>query len=251
MIDRLVYDSFEPVTTLAAAAAVTERVTLVTSVLLGPLRTNHALLASQLATLDRLAAGRLLLGLAPGVRDDDFTASGVDYHHRGRALDSLVATLRATWQEGSPVGPAPAQAVGPGMVFGGMSAATFRRVAAHGQGWISGVTGVEGFTTGAHAARQAWKVAGRAGGPRLLACASYALGATAVRDLEANLRDYYRFLPWLAEQAVTSAATTGDQLLEIAAVYAAAGCHDLIFFPGRADLDQIDALADTLPLPPP
>src|SRR5690242_16979987 len=83
-IDRLVYPNFEPLIALAAAAAVTERVRLVTAVLLAPLRPNSALLAKQAASIDRLSGGRLVLGLGVGSRPDDFETSGVDLHRRGR-----------------------------------------------------------------------------------------------------------------------------------------------------------------------
>ncbi|MEV4111071.1 LLM class flavin-dependent oxidoreductase [Nonomuraea sp. NPDC049695] len=56
-----------------AAAGATSRIRLLTSVLLAPLRADHALFAKTVATLDQLAGpGRLQLGLAPGVRQDDF-----------------------------------------------------------------------------------------------------------------------------------------------------------------------------------
>src|SRR5919107_2171958 len=77
-IDRLAYPNFESLIALAAAAAVTERVRLVTDILLAPTRPAR-LLAKQAATIDQLSGGRLTLGLAVGGRADDFEAVGVDF----------------------------------------------------------------------------------------------------------------------------------------------------------------------------
>src|SRR5258708_30786821 len=74
--DRLLYDSFEALTVLAAVAVLTTRVRLATTVLIGPLR-NTALLAKEAATIDALSYGRLTLGLAVGARHDDYEAAGV------------------------------------------------------------------------------------------------------------------------------------------------------------------------------
>src|SRR5262245_37625801 len=63
-IDRIVYGNYDPLIALAAAAAVTERIRLVTSILILPLRTNTALMAKQAATVQRMSGGRLVLGLA-------------------------------------------------------------------------------------------------------------------------------------------------------------------------------------------
>src|SRR3954447_21259805 len=70
-IDRIAYPNFESLISLAAAAAVTERIKLTTDILLAPTR-RAALLAKQAATIDQISDGRLVLGLAVGGREDDY-----------------------------------------------------------------------------------------------------------------------------------------------------------------------------------
>ncbi|HEY0639780.1 MAG TPA: LLM class flavin-dependent oxidoreductase, partial [Pseudonocardiaceae bacterium] len=99
VLDRLVYESLEPFATLAAAAAVTERVRLATMIAIGPLR-SPALLAKQAATVDAIAGGgRLTLGLAVGARRDDYEAAGVPYRERGARLSEQLAHLRGRCDE--------------------------------------------------------------------------------------------------------------------------------------------------------
>src|SRR3954466_3461261 len=87
-LDRIVYGNYESLIALAAAAAVTERIKLATDILIAPLRANTALLAKQAATIDHLAgADRVVLGLAPGGRPDDYEHSGVDFSKRGGGFD--------------------------------------------------------------------------------------------------------------------------------------------------------------------
>src|SRR5262245_20380422 len=99
MLDRLVYDGYEPLTALAAAAAVTERARLVTMIVIGPLRAT-ALLAKAAASLDAISGGRLVLGLATGARKEDYDAAGVEYANRGRRFADQLAALRPLWEEG-------------------------------------------------------------------------------------------------------------------------------------------------------
>ncbi len=80
-LDRIVYPGQDPLIALAAAAGVTERIRLMTAILLAPTRANGAVLAKQAATLDVLSGGRLALGVAVGRREDDFAAVGVDFAH--------------------------------------------------------------------------------------------------------------------------------------------------------------------------
>src|ERR687889_1634132 len=96
-IDRLVYGNYEPLMALAAAAAVTERIRLATTILIAPYRANAALVAKQAATLDHLSGGRLVLGVAVGGREDDYTASGVDFRARGRRFDEMLEQWSRIW----------------------------------------------------------------------------------------------------------------------------------------------------------
>src|ERR671919_652821 len=93
VIDRLVYDNLEPLTTLAAAAACTERVELLTTVLNVGWRANPVLLAKQVASVDLLSGGRLTVGLGLGGWPEDYTASDEPMTARGVRLDAAVDTM--------------------------------------------------------------------------------------------------------------------------------------------------------------
>src|SRR5918997_5864413 len=96
-IDRIVYDNYEPLIALAAAAAVTERIRLATTILIAPYRFNGVLLAKQAATLAHPSNGRLVFGVAVGGREDDYTASGVDMLTRGRRFDEMLEEWKRIW----------------------------------------------------------------------------------------------------------------------------------------------------------
>src|SRR6059058_5848656 len=98
-IDRIVYPNYEPVTALTAAAAVTDRIRLATTVMLGPLRRNAALIAKQALSLDALAGGgRVVLGIGLGGREDDFEVSGVSLGERAAWMDQGLEQIRRIWR---------------------------------------------------------------------------------------------------------------------------------------------------------
>ncbi|MGE5268992.1 MAG: TIGR03619 family F420-dependent LLM class oxidoreductase [Thiohalocapsa sp.] len=89
---------WDPLLTLTWAAAYTSRVGLGTSVLVLPMR--HPLpLAKELATLQNLSDGRLILGAGVGWLEDEFAALGVPFRERGRRMDEGIAMMRAVWSE--------------------------------------------------------------------------------------------------------------------------------------------------------
>lgn len=242
-IDRLAHDCLEPLVVLAAAAAVTARIRLATTVLIAPYRLNAALLAKQAASLDALSRGRFELGVGVGVRQDDYALSGADPRRRGRELDRMVDELRRVWSGETAIGPEPIQPGGPPLVFGGTSDAAVRRVAAHGAGWICGGGGARGFRRTADKVRVAWDAAGRAGGPKLSAFVNVAVGEASTAEAPQRLREYYAFAGPYAERVVDETVLGPDAVAEAIAAHAAAGCDELIFFPATADIDEVERLA--------
>jgi probable F420-dependent oxidoreductase len=137
----------DPVVTLAFLAAHTTRVRLGTGIIILPQR-NPLVLAKQLATLDVLCAGRLVVGVGVGYLEPEFRALGAPFRERGRVTDEYLGAMRAIWGDGPPAyhgrvvrfagvdaHPKPVQRPHPPIVVGGHTPAAFRRAVEQGQGW--------------------------------------------------------------------------------------------------------------------
>jgi alkanesulfonate monooxygenase SsuD/methylene tetrahydromethanopterin reductase-like flavin-dependent oxidoreductase (luciferase family) len=243
-LDRLVYANYESLVALAAAAAVTERIELVTDILIAPLRSNTALLAKQAATIDSLSGGRLTLGLATGGRRDDFEASGVQFSRRGRIFDQQLEEMTAVWRGERGIGPAPRPGGRPGLLIGGRTDAAFQRAATYADGWTMGGGAPAMVTQALDKLTAAWTAAGRTGRPRTMALFYFALGKDAEQMAASSLGGYYAFLGDYAQQVVSSAATDADTVRQYLAGFEAAGTDDVICFPASADVTQVDRLAE-------
>ncbi|MGH2480061.1 MAG: LLM class flavin-dependent oxidoreductase [Ktedonobacteraceae bacterium] len=245
VLDRLVYDSYEPLTILAAAAAVTQRVLLATTIVIGPLR-NTPLLAKTAASIDALSHGRLLLGLAVGARREDYAAAGIEYRTRGKRLSEQLASLRMLWEEGrlNPTSPRPQ---GPRLLLGGGSDMGFARMARYTNGYVHGGGPPRAFARAADKARAAWLDAGRPGQPQLWAQGYFALGDEATVEAGMNyLRDYYAFTGPFAEKIATGILTSPQAVAQFIRGYEEAGCDELILFPPVPDLTQLARLTTIL-----
>ncbi|HEX7060068.1 MAG TPA: LLM class flavin-dependent oxidoreductase [Solirubrobacterales bacterium] len=245
-IDRIVYDNYEPLVALAAAAAVTERIGLATTVLLGPLRTNPVELAKQSLSVNALSEGRFTLGIGLGARDDDYHVSGVELSGRGNRLDAMLERIIQIWS-GEEVGPSIAGA--PRLVLGGHAMASFGRTARFGDGWIAAASGPEQFAEGAEKAKAAWSTAGREGELHLMALAYFSLGDRAFEDARAYATDYYAFLGGeIAEMIAKSVALDAEAIQRYLVAYEEAGCDELVLCPCSSDPEQADLLADAVGL---
>ncbi|HEU5001532.1 MAG TPA: LLM class flavin-dependent oxidoreductase [Actinomycetota bacterium] len=246
-IDRVVYSNLEPMAALAAAAVVTERITLFTNILLAPVRLP-VMLAKQAASVDLLSGGRLRLGLAPGGREDDYTATGMRFANRGRRFDAQLALMQGMWKgipvpgTTRPVGPVPARGGIP-VLIGGTSDRAIARVVAVGDGWTAGSGAGDAAGTLAERVRRAWADAGRAGEPYLTTLAYFYLGSDLNGALD-NLTDYYG-----PERGPMVAARTGRTPEGLRAMRARAeesGFDELVLYPAVADPAEVDRLADAV-----
>jgi probable F420-dependent oxidoreductase len=141
--------ALDPIVTLTAAAAVTDKVRLSFSTLI-PTWHNALLLARSLTSLDAVSGGRLELGLGTSWMRDEYEAAGVPWRERGARLDEMLDVFAKLWNDNpvehhgrffdippSRVDLRPVQAGGPPVLLGGFTPAALARVGARGAGWIA------------------------------------------------------------------------------------------------------------------
>jgi alkanesulfonate monooxygenase SsuD/methylene tetrahydromethanopterin reductase-like flavin-dependent oxidoreductase (luciferase family) len=244
VVDRLRFDSYEPLSLLAAAAAVTNRIKLATMIVVSPLRAT-ALLAKEAATVDALSGGRLVLGVALGARHDDYRTAGIDPAGRGSLFTEQLVAMRAQWDD-EEVGPRATTDGGPTLLVGGSGDAAFQRVANHADGYVHGGGPARAFERAANGARAAWSEAGRPGRPLLWGQSYFALGDDAAERGREYMRSYYAFTGPFVEKIVAATLTSAQDVVQVVQGYEAAGCDELVLFPAVSDPDQLDRLADAL-----
>ncbi|MFC9432550.1 LLM class flavin-dependent oxidoreductase [Nocardia sp. NPDC057030] len=250
LLDRLVYDNPEPLVALAVAAGATSRIKLQTEVLLAPLR-EPALLAKQVATLDRMSGGRFVLGLGVGGRADDHIASGTDLRTRGRRLDEQLAIMRRVWSgqpygpDCGPIGPAPLLPDGPEVLFGGFQPAALDRVGRWGGGFLAAAPPAWAdrlFDT----VRKSWADHGRAGTPRIVAQVNVVLGdQDLIDEARAAMGGYYEF-SGRADYMLDGMLTTPDAIRSAIEQFDDLGADEVMLYCYGSDAGQVDRLADVV-----
>lgn len=249
LLDRLVWSNPEPLVALAALAGATARIRLQTEVLLAPLR-GTALLAKQVATLDRLSGGRFTLGVGIGGREDDDIAAGVPSTGRGLRLDDQLATVRRLWSgepmpsptgPSGPIGPAPLRPGGPEILVGAFREAALARVARYGDGFLCAAAPSWAGPLVATVERQ-WAEAGRAGRPRIVGQLNVGLGpfAEAARDA---IGDYYAFTGDPARMTAGLLTAPGAVRAAVGA-FEDLGADEVVLYCWCTDPDQLDGLAE-------
>ena len=245
VLDRVVYPSLDPMTSLAGAAAVTDRVRLVTMVVIGPIRST-ALLAKQAASVDQLSNGRLVLGLSIGARPDDYTVTGSDHRHRGDRLARQLVELRDDW-ESARTPPAAVRPGGPPLLVGGLSGEAFARMGRSGDGYVHGGGPPRAFASAVARAMAAWRDFERPGVPQMWGQGYFALGDdAAIERGRQYLLDYYAFTGPFAEKVAAANLTSPRAVLDFVRGYEEAGCDELVLLPTVSDPDQVERLADAL-----
>jgi alkanesulfonate monooxygenase SsuD/methylene tetrahydromethanopterin reductase-like flavin-dependent oxidoreductase (luciferase family) len=250
VIGRTAYPTHEELITLAAVAGATSRIRLMPTVMVGPTR-EPVLLAKQCATLDRISGGRFILGIGSGMRDDDFTVTGTDYAGRGKRLDEMLDVMHKVWRgealtdDSREATPPPTNGDRIPIMFGANIATkpVIRRIARWGDGFIAAGSPqmVKPIVDGV---QDEWDRLGRQGRPKLVAASYFTFGAD--DEAEANIRDYYEFIPMFGEMAISAMVRdpkVGKRYLDH---YADAGFDEFLFSAASTDPDQLERLAEAV-----
>jgi alkanesulfonate monooxygenase SsuD/methylene tetrahydromethanopterin reductase-like flavin-dependent oxidoreductase (luciferase family) len=248
--DRVVSSALEPLSVLALAAGATRRIRLMTSIVLGPTR-ETTLLARQAATIDVLSGGRLTLGIGIGVRENDYLATGFDFHRRGRRVEEQLPTLRRLWSgeelsdEVGAIGPRPCGTDGPELLIGGYVPAIARRIAKWGDGYMAPGGGEpESLLAMWRRIESAWQETGRGGKPRWVGASYYALGPKAQDHAKRYINANYGYNPDLAARRLATLPASRTAVEEATKRQADMGVDEFILRPCADDLDQLDQLAE-------
>ncbi|MGB0962086.1 MAG: LLM class flavin-dependent oxidoreductase [Mycobacterium sp.] len=256
--ERMAFDNPESLTLLGALAAWTERVQLVTTVLIPQLH-DPVMLAKALATGDMLCGGRLTVGFGVGGRHEDYRAAGADPATQTmRDMADRVAVMKRVWSGEKvtdstlPVGPSPLQVGGPKLLVGTMGPKTTR----HAAGWADGLAGItldldlasqsELFDV----ARHAWQQAARPA-PHLATSFWFAIGDGDQPRAQVH-RHLRRYMNWIPSEIVDAMApTTGwagtdDELHSVLQRFSDIGTDELHLIPTSSDMDQLRRVADVV-----
>ena len=148
-LPSIYYRTLDPFVTLAAAAAVTSTIELVTGIAL-LIQRDPIITAKEAASIDLISNGRFVFGVGAGWNIEELRNHGTDPKTRGALLDERIEAIKALWTDepaeyhgkyvdfdASYSRPKPVQKPHPPILIGGDSDATVKRVIRHGAGWIS------------------------------------------------------------------------------------------------------------------
>lgn len=256
--ERIAFDNPESLTLLGALAAWTDRVRLVTTVVIPQLH-DPVMLAKQLATGDMLAGGRLTVGIGVGGRHEDYRAVGADPATQTmRQMADRVAVMKRVWagervtDSTLPVGPPPVQSGGPELHVGTLGPKTVRSAAA----WADGVAGMTlDLTTDKQAAlfdvaRDAWGDAGK-NKPHLATSFWFAIGDGDKPRAQVH-RHLLRYMNWIPSEFVdamaptTGFAGTAEELRAVLAGFADIGTDEVHLIPTSSDIEQVRQVAEVV-----
>lgn len=256
--ERIAFDNPHSLTLLGALAAWTERVRLVTTVVVPQLH-DPVMLAKALATGDMLCGGRLTVGLGVGGREEDYRAVGADPAGQTmRGMADRVAVMRRVWagekvtESVLPVGPTPVQSGGPSLLVGTIGPKTVRSAAQ----WADGLAGttldldVERQNELFDVARAAWAEAGKPA-PHLATSFWFAIGE-GEQPREQVHRHLRRYMNWIPGDIVDAMApTTGwagteQELLDVLHRFEDVGTDEIHLIPTSSDVEQLRRAADVV-----
>lgn len=246
----------EPLTLLASLAGATRRVKLGTAVLL-PLLRHPVSLAHAVATLDRVAEGRLILGIGPGAElpgtHAELKALGVPSDRRVSAMISGIDRARRLWrneEHGIALEPRPFRSGGPPIWVGGTGPRMLRLTGSTFDGWLPLSPTPADYASGLRAVHEAATRAGR--DPDSIAAGVYLTVAVAdserdaAAELDAYIRAYYGVPAEVMAKGMAMHAGTMESAAEWFGAYRAAGARHLVIRLARPSLGDYNETARAL-----
>jgi probable F420-dependent oxidoreductase len=250
----------ESVLMLTALAARTSRIKLGTGILVLPLR-NPLVLAKQLATLDLISNGRLVLGVASGWYKREFDAVGIPFNQRGKLMDRNLELLKRLWQEdlvdgdypphaldGAVMMPKPVQKPRPPILIGGYVDRVLRRAGQQGDGWLTYFYTPESFTTSWQKVREYAHEAGR--DPAELESTNQLpiVVGESRKALEPKMNEWLRtdwdYAGWSESTPESAIIGTPEECAEQLQRHVETGVDRLILVPYRYEAEQVRLLAE-------
>ena len=249
----------ESLTLLTAIGARTTKIKLGTGILVLPMR-NPVILAKQLASMDLLTDGRLLMGMASGWYRREFNAIGVPFEQRGKIMDENLDILTRFWTEDMvkgewtyhniPAGvmyPKPVQKPRPPILIGGYADRVLKRAALNGDGWLTYFYRPESFAKSWAKIRDFAKEGGKDPDTLLNGAQLPIMVGKSRAAIESDMMEWlgkeWDYASWSESTKDSAILGTVDECVEQLKAHLAVGVQKLIFVPYKYQMDQIEIIA--------
>ena len=248
----------EALSILTAIAARTQKIRLGTGILVMPMR-NPVILAKQLASLDLISNGRLVLGAAVGWYKREFMAMGVDFHERGKIMERSLDIVKRLWTEprvtvdfppylikDAVMYPKPVQKPHPPILIGGYVEAVLRRAATKGDGWLTYYYTAESFASNWAKIRGFAQEAGR-NPDQLISTNQLPIAVGPRAKVEGPMREWLQtdwdYASWSESTAESAIMGTVNECVEQLKRHVSTGVDRIIFVPYRYQDEQLEIIA--------
>lgn len=249
----------ESLTLLTAVAARTKKIKLGTGILVLPLR-NPVILAKQLASMDLLSDGRLLMGMASGWYKREFDAVGIPFDKRGKIMDDNLEIMNRYWTEDIVSGeylmrkipptvmhPRPVQKPRPTILIGGYVDRVLKRAALSGDGWLTYFYTAESFAKSWAKVRDFAKEGGKDPDSLLNGSQLPIRIGKSRAAIESEMMEWlgkeWDYASWSESSKDSAVMGTVDECVEQLKRHLAVGVQKLIFVPYRYEPEQIETIA--------
>ena len=249
----------ESLTLLTAIGARTNKIKLGTGILVLPMR-NPVILAKQLASMDALTGGRLLMGMASGWYKREFDAVGVPFEQRGKIMDENLDIMTRLWTEDTvqgewsrhkiPAGvmyPKPVQKPRPPILIGGYVDRVLKRAAVAGDGWLTYFYRPESFAKSWAKIRDFAREAGKDPDTLLNAAQLPICIGKSRAAVESEMMDWlgkeWDYASWSDSTKDSAIMGTVDECVAQLKEHIAVGTQKIIFVPYKYETGQIETIA--------